>query len=378
MMRKILLIGSAGSVAHDMMYLTSCMTDKIRIVCADFNEVKGRYEVDECLHVAHNLGLYPDFSFRKIDLMDIKNTSELLKEEQPTVICNLSSLGAWWVTRLLPAEVYQKIGPIGPWIPFHFALTHKLMQAVKRSGVETQVINGAFPDLTNVILGKLDLAPTCGGGNMDLGASRLRKIVANELKVPVREVQVLAVGHHGTFYTAKMDGPAWYKIIAAGEDVSDRFPIKTVAKLYADYGYANMPSFPGPLVDQMKTASSFLKEVFAIYYNTGELMQSVPAPQGLPGSYPAILDARGAHVKLSGISLEDAVKINEQGARIDGIEQVKPDGTVVYMEKNVKLMREIVGYECAELKPSEHEERAKELDAKLKNLYEKYKVGTRE
>jgi hypothetical protein len=279
------------------------------------------------------------------------------------------------VTRLLPSEVYKKISPIGPWIPFHFTLTHKLMQAVKKSGIETRVVNGAYPDLTNVILGRMDLAPVCGGGNMDLGASRLRKIVAAERKVPVRDVQVLAVGHHGTFYTAKMDGPSWYRIIAAGEDVSKDYPVKVVAKLYDKYGYANMPSFPGPLVDQMKTASSFLKITLAAYYNTGEVIQCLPAPNGLPGGYPCILDYEGAKPIHPGISLKEAVKINEDGAKIDGIEKVKADGTVVFCEENAKLMREVVGYDCPEIKPKEHEERAKELDAKLKQLYAKYNVG---
>ncbi len=374
MMGKILLIGSAGSVAHDMMYQIASMTDKIKVVGADYNEVKGRYEVDECLHVAHNFGLYPEFSFQKIDLFDVDGTADILSKERPTVVCSLASLGAWWVTRLLPNEVYKKISPIGPWIPFHFTLTRNLMQAVKKSGIETKVVNGAYPDLTNVILGKLNLPPVCGGGNMDLGASRLRKIVASEQKVPVRDVQVLAVGHHGTFYTAKMDGPSWYKIIVAGEDVSAKYNVKTIAKLYDMYGYANMPSFPGPLVDQMKTASSFLKITLAIYYDTRELIQCLPGPNGLPGGYPCILGASGANVTLPGITLKDAVKLNEDGAKIDGIERVKSDGTVVFVEENVKLMREIVGYDCPEIKPAEHEERAKELDAKLKKLYEKHNV----
>ena len=374
MMGKILLIGSAGSVAHDMMYQIASMTDKIKVVAADYNEVKGRYEVDECLHVAHNFGLYPELSFQKIDLFDVDGTADILSKERPTVVCSLASLGAWWVTRLLPNEVYKKISPIGPWIPFHFTLTRNLMQAVKKSGIETKVVNGAYPDLTNVILGKLNLPPVCGGGNMDLGASRLRKIVASEQKVPVRDVQVLAVGHHGTFYTAKMDGPSWYKIIVAGEDVSTKYNVKTIAKLYELYGYANMPSFPGPLVDQMKTASSFLKITLAIYYDTRELIQCLPGPNGLPGGYPCILGASGANVTLPGITLKDAVKLNEDGAKIDGIERVKSDGTVVFIEENVKLMREIVGYDCPKIKPTEHEERAKELDAKLKKLYEKHNV----
>jgi hypothetical protein len=37
-------------------------------------------------------------------------------------------------------------------------------------------------------------------------------------------------------------------------------------------------------------------------------------------------------------------------------------------------MRQVVGYECEELKPSESEERAKELNRLLRKLYEKYNV----
>ena len=69
------------------------------------------------------------------------------------------------------------------------------------------------------------------------------------------------------------------------------------------------------------------------------------------------------------------MKINEDGAKLDGIQKVKADGTVVFCEENVNFMREVVGYDCSEIKPSEHEERAKELDEKLKMLYEKYNVG---
>ncbi len=66
--------------------------------------------------------------------------------------------------------------------------------------------------------------------------------------------------------------------------------------------------------------------------------------------------------------------INERGARLDGIERVEDDGTVVFIEENVEYMREVVGYECEELKPSESEERARELNGLLKKLYDKYKV----
>lgn len=375
MLGKVLIIGSAGSVGHDMMYLIAGMTSNIKVVGADINEEKGRREIEESLHLAHNLGNFPDLSFRKINLFEISETAEQLKEINPDVICNLASLGSWWVTRLLPANVYEKICPIGPWLPNHLTLAHKLMQAVKKSGVETKVVNGAYPDLTNVVLGKIGLAPVCGGGNMDLGCSRIRRIVACEMNVPVKSVSIFGVGHHGSFYTKGLGGPFWLKILVDGEDVSDRFPNERIVKLYQAEGYAATYQYKDPLVDQMRTASSFLKHVLAIYHDTREIHSCVTGPNGLLGGYPARLSARGAEVVLPGLPLEDAIEINEAGARLDGIERVEDDGTVVFVDENVKQMRDVVGYECKELKISESEERAKELNTKLRKLYEKYDIS---
>ncbi len=374
MLDSILIIGSAGSVGHDIMYQIACMRIPIKIIGADIDEDRGRFEIEESLHVAHNLDYYPDLSFTKINLFEVNETAELLKELQPKVICNLASLGSWWVTRLLPKVDYKKIGPVGPWLPNHLTLAYKLMLAVKKSGIKTNVVNGAFPDATNMVLSKLGLEPVCGGGNMDLGLSRVKRIVAWELKVPYRSVHIYGVGHHGSYYTARMDGPFWVRIIVDGEDVTSRFPNKRITKLYKNAGYGVVTQFKSALVDQMRTASSFLKHILAIYYDTGDVHTAVAGPRGLPGAYPCRLSEQGAQVVLPGISLEEAININQEGGKIDGIERIKDDGTVVFCEKNVEYMREVVGYECKELKPSESEERARELNLLLKKLYDKHNV----
>jgi len=374
-MDPILIIGSAGSVGHDMMYIIASKYSDIRVVGADIDEKKGRFEVDESLHVAHNMGNYPDLSFRKINLFENDETAELLKDVKPSVICNLASLGSWWVTRLLPMEVYDKICPIGPWLPNHLTLAHKLMQAIEKSGIETSVVNGAYPDLTNVVLGKIGLTPVCGGGNMDMGFGRIQRLIARDLGVPYRSVKIYGVGHHGSFYTVKMNGPFWIKIVVDGVDVSDRYPNDKIREMYSAAQYGAFSTYEGPLVEQMRTASSFLKHVLAIYHDTGEVHSCVVSPLGLPGGYPTRLSASGAEVVVPELGLEEAIRINEAGARIDGIERVKDDGTVVFVEENVKLMRETLGYECAELKVSESGERARELNDKLRKLYEKHNVG---
>jgi hypothetical protein len=376
MVDSILLVGSAGSVGHDMMYQIASMGLPVKVIGADVDEEKGKYEIEEALHTAHNFGFYPDLSFEKIDLFDINGTAEFLKEHKPAVICNLASLGSWWITRLLPPDDYKKVGPVGPWLPNHLTLAHKLMLAVKKSGIETGVVNGAFPDATNVVLSKLKLEPVCGGGNMDLGLGRVKRIIARTLKVPFRSVHLYGVGHHGAYYTARMGGPFYVKVIVDGEDVSDLWPSMKITKLYQEAGYGVITQYKSALVDQMRTASSFLKHVLAIYYDTSVVHTCVTGVEGLPGGYPARLSRRGAEVVLPGISREDAIRINEKGAEIDGIEKIKGDGTVVFCDKNVEYMREILGFECKELKPSKSEERARELNALLKKLYEKHNVKT--
>ena len=374
MLDSILIIGSAGSVGHDMVYQIASMGLPIKVIGADVDEKKGKHEIEEALHTAHNFGFYPDLSFEKIDLFDIDGTSEFLKEHNPKVICNLASLGSWWITRLLPPDDYKKVGPVGPWLPNHLTLAHKLMQAVKKSGIDTSVVNGAFPDATNVVLSKLGLEPTCGGGNMDLGLGRVKRVIAREMNVPFRSVQLYGVGHHGAYYTARMSGPYYVKVIVDGEDVTDQWPNDKITKLYQEAGYGEVTQYKSALVDQMRTASSFLKHVLAIYNDTGEVHTCVTGVEGLPGGYPARLSRKGAEIVLPDISREEAIRINEEGGKIDGIEKIKDDGTVVFCEKNVEYMREVVGYECTELKPSESEERAKELNRLLKKLYDKYNV----
>lgn len=371
MLDSILIIGSAGSVGHDMMYQIAAMNQPIKVIGADINNEKGRYEIEEALHTAHNLDNYPQLSYEPLDLFDIKGTAEFLKTHHPAVICNLASLGSWWVRRKLSPEDYAKVGPSGPWIPNHLTLAMNLMEAIKQSGIETHVANGAYPDATNVILTKLGYNPTCGGGNMDLGLSRVRRMVAAEHKVPVSSVQIYGVGHHGAYYRARMGGPFYTKIIVDGEDVSDKWPNTKITRLYREAGYGVVTQLHSNLVDQMRTASSFLKHCLAIYYDTNKVHTCVTGVEGLPGGYPARLSRCGAEIILPGITREEAIKINREGAKIDGIQEIKEDGTVIYCEENVIHMREVLGYECTELKPSESLERAKELDMLLKK-----KTGT--
>jgi hypothetical protein len=92
----------------------------------------------------------------------------------------------------------------------------------------------------------------------------------------------------------------------------------------------------------------------------------------LPGGYPVRLSADGAGVFLpGGITLEEAVAINEAARRGDGIERVEDDGTVIYTDRAVKIMKGVLGYDLAPLRFDDCDERAEELVARFKALARK-------
>jgi len=62
------------------------------------------------------------------------------------------------------------------------------------------------------------------------------------------------------------------------------------------------------------------------------------------------------------------VTINENAQRGDGIERIEDDGTVIYTDKAIQIMKQVLDYDLTPLKFDECDERAEELVARLKAL----------
>ena len=70
----------------------------------------------------------------------------------------------------------------------------------------------------------------------------------------------------------------------------------------------------------------------------------------------------------SGLTMEDALAINEGGQRADGVERILDDGTVIFTDRAVDTLKDVLGYELAPLKFDECDERAAELIAVFRAL----------
>ena len=96
----------------------------------------------------------------------------------------------------------------------------------------------------------------------------------------------------------------------------------------------------------------------------------------MPGGYPVRLSSKeGAKVVLPEglISREEAIRINEEAQKVDGIERIEDDGTVVHTEKAAIFMKETLGYDCSRVKIEDNEEKAKELGTLYREFAAKLK-----
>ena len=190
---KIMLIG-IGELGEIVLEFLCRIPGICDIITADSNEDWGFRKANSAILGASYLDLYPNIDFCLVHLLDIEKTAEILREVNPTIIYNGTTLQSWWVVNELPPEVnariYRHRCGLGPWISMHLALTAKLMKAVKMSGIDTYVVNTSFPDVTNASLDRVGLAPTIGIGNMDLAIPYIQKHASEKLGIPMAKIDL--------------------------------------------------------------------------------------------------------------------------------------------------------------------------------------------
>lgn len=370
-MEKVLMVG-VGNVGGHILEFLARDPRPLELIVGDIDEVRASCKVNNAVIGAAHHGLHPHFEFRKADLNDVEQTARLIKELNPSVVINCSVLQTWNRIRRLPPEIYSKLSSatLGAWLPVQFTLAYKLALAIQQSGVKTHYINTSLSCLTNPVLGKVGLAPTIGIGNVDLVAPAVQTLVANELKVPRSNVTVYLVAHHVHWVYPReagyqKDAPYYLKVMLGDKDITKKFDKDRLM-------YEGVKLYPPEADFTTVSASSAIKNLMALLYDEGIITHS-PGPNGLPGGYPVRLSAKGSEVVLpEGLTLEEAIRINEEAQRYDGVERIEDDGTVIFTDYAVRIMKEMLGFDCPRFKPDESEERAREQIALYRQLEKKY------
>jgi len=365
--RPQFLIVGVGGVGSWVLELLARTRGISYVVGADVSEEWGRRKVYNVAAGAILQGYYPRLEFVRIDLWDVDATAETIARLQPQLIFNCATLQTWWLRKKLPPEIASRLSEAGsgPWLPTHLALSRNLMLAIRASNWQGHVVNSGIADICNPVLAKRGLAPTIGLGNIDLLIPALRMGVAERLDVPVSNVSAYAVLHHyhTSYFRTHSDGvlPYFLRLMVGDHDVTGQFDTDLLLH------EVSQDRFSGEHLNPVVAASG-VKNGLALLHDTGRLTHS-PGPLGLPGGYPVRLSGSGVEVVLpAGVTMDQALSINEAGQRADGVERIEDDGTVVHTGKAIQIMKEVLGYELAPLGLDECGERAKELIARFKAL----------
>lgn len=317
------------------------------------------------------MGYYKTIKFEKCDVSDIDRTAELISKYNPDFIYSSMGLLSPTIPRFLPRDVHSKLQRIsGHLIPNQYILISKLMKAIKLSGVTTQVLNNSWPDIVNAMLWRNGLFPLVGSGNLDILVAYIRWRVSITENIPIPEITVYFFGEHAISMQGSRTGiPYFLKIMVDGRDITSKFDTDS---LISDYLLPGMTASQASWVIRPTIASCAIRLILAIINDTNELTHA-PGPNGMIGAYPIRASAKGVEVVLpEGITMEEAIKINMDGMKHEGVEEIKDDGTLILTDEAYELGRELLGVSWRELRVADTEELVKEGLAAFTKLAEKY------
>ncbi|KQY15071.1 hypothetical protein ASE23_26700 [Rhizobium sp. Root73] len=364
---KILIIGQ-GVLGGDVLDFLLQSGANIALSVGARNPEKAAHRVNLARYTAMNLGHTAPVDILPADLMNIEATAELIDRLKPDIIFNATTLHSWWVITKLPTEAFKKLddGRGGIWTPLHQVLIRRLMTAVRLANSQATVVNASYPDVVNATLAAEGLAPAVGIGNIANAVPGIRLAAAHMLGVDPIAIEVRFFAQHYVSYrmpsTGGTDGAPYHlTVYVNGREVQpSEIDHDTLFSLVA----GRFRRIKG-LAGQSVTASSATAMLLALSDRTGQVVHG-PGPMGLVGGYPVRISPKGLLIDLpSTLTLDEAIDINRQCQRFDGIESVDEDGTVRFTQKAAGVLRDVLNYDCDAYRPEECEARAEELAARF-------------
>lgn len=372
--RTVLVLGS-GVVGGYVADLLTRMDDRFRVTLAARDAERLRERANLAITVALNLGFDPLMKTRSVDVANLDATATLIRETEPDLIVNATSLQTFWAISLLPKEICRRLerARIGPWLPNHLATARAVMRAAAEAQTRAPVVNASFPDGVNPALATVGLAPLVGGGNIANLIPTLERACAKTLGVARKSLTLSFAAHHVACNAISSTGspdPAPYALSVLHEGREVTGELDQMALFSSVVGeFRRVRGVAGQIV-----AASGVAAVVSALLDEKEIRRiHVPGPHGLPGGYPARIFAGRVELDCVGSFDEaEAIAVNEAGAVVEGIEAIRPDGTIVFTEPEMAVLTEIIGYRCREMRVDDVDLVAADLQARYRAFAGKF------
>jgi hypothetical protein len=299
--------------------------------------------------------------FATLDASRRSAIEQLLRRERPDIMVQCATLmSPWYLSNHTgPRAVTIKAAGFAAQVPAQLPLIMNVMMAVRSVDFQGPVINCSYPDVTNPILERMGLAPIIGIGNVSMIRARVLAVLrergpfgreaSSSANLPL--VRVLAHHAHVTpvVLSHRPDDAKSIPRVYLGENDS----VQRADKLQ----YAGTPLRSDPSLNALSAASG-LPVIRAFLPESEPLRTSAPGPAGLPGGYPLVIADRQIKFDLPpGLSLDEAIAFQNQSARLDGVEAIAADGTMIFTEAAQQFLRKVDPALAEPLHPSQAESR---------------------
>ena len=333
--KTVMIIGGTGKVGSYASYFLARSPQLKRLVIVGRDEKKGVTVLNNSL-VNSAISHGPEkIEFISADVFTQENFWKTIQEIQPAVIANAVaplSFYSWFEKqRRQKREISLPVTPL-----IYLPSVLKLMEHVKKSKADSQVVNLASPDITNLLATRVGLGPLIGAGTIDLTVQGIRWIVSRRRNVPLEAVSVRMVihrVHRGRMYLATPleKFPHYLRIHVGTVDVTDDYDTDRIISEAVDVTGTESLTCPNTTNDSM-TAASMVRNVLAVLNDSQEVLH-VPGVGEMPGGVPARIGAKGAEIMLpDNLSYEEALRINQEGMKLEGLEHIEKDGTVTFTD----------------------------------------------
>ena len=290
-----------------------------------------------------------EVKFIELDGLQQIKVEKLLRNEKPDMVVQSASLTSPWAmygrTDKVAAALSQ--AGLGVQLPAQLPILSTVMKAIREVDFKGPVANLSFPDVTHTILDRFGLAPTIGLGNVSISHLRVRAVLRKNLKHEESSADsfplIRLIGHHHQVYSvmeAKMPSdPGECCRVYLGEE----------GRRSDELAYQGYPITPG--IDfNIITAAAALPAILALLPGAEPLRFSVPAPKALPGGYPVVISGEQVQLDLpENVDFQEVVDFHRKLTRHDGVEEITPEGTVLFTDEARQAVKDIDPHLCEPL-----------------------------
>lgn len=364
MPRNILVVG-LGSLAKKLICdIARASQQRLRFV------VLSRSQTALTWCQTHALAYNIDIVFERGDAMNADFLQRCIDHHEPSLILQCASLLDPFCLHEHPLAAVSRQAGFALMLPAQLAVVAKLMQVVNMICPQTPVVNCSFPDVVNPILQRIGYAPVCGIGNAGIIEHIAKRFIGNrqlETEAAQNDHEIEVFAHH-------IHAIALLKSYAVADLPDPIIYINGQRQHWQDViGQPSNSVFSLPLSGEeinAITSASATKAITTLLDPSARCQVSLPGPRGQAGGWPVIIEQ--GKLQLKSYSHQHQISMREyfsHCARLDGVENIREDGTVEFSENYIRHISPISPELCRPLKFDQIEKRFQVLQSIIRAKY---------